>query len=320
VLIWGGLRGAVALALALSVAQSDVLPKETGNQILFLCAGIVVLTILINGGSFRWVLTKLGLSELPPAKQATVDKARQRIDLAISDMVVDLKDNDLMSYAQWETIEKDLDIKQNPTDASITGATDEDLDVAFRRRLLESERKHYWQMYNEGILSRQAVKVLVSLVEEALDGEPQITPREGLERHWRFAKTLEIWSHTPIIKTLSKSLTFSHLKMNYDIARGFLLAQQTLLSDMAKIAPNEAMLKQVQQEVEQNISTIKANIEQIRQGFPDIVSQLETFVASRLLLNKKRNIIKQLAQSGVLDNPEAERLTGEVEQQMQALK
>lgn len=322
VLIWGGLRGAVALALALSVAQDDNFPKAIGDQILFLCAGIVVLTILINGGSFRWLLTRLGLNELPPAKQATVDKARKNVDTALSTMMAELKDNELMSYAQWDTIEQNLQINTDTTtnDDNPTQASDEDLNVAFKRRLLESERKQYWQQYNEGILSRQAVKILVAVVEEALDGEPVITPRPGLEKHWRFAKTLELWSQTPVVNALSHSITFNHLKLSYDIARGFLLAQQTLLDEMAQIAPDDTMLKQAQQQVAQNITTINNNIRQIREGFPNIVIQLETHVASRLLLNRKRKVIHQLAESGVLDRPEAERLTGEVEQQMQSLK
>ena len=322
VLIWGGLRGAVALALALSVAQDDNFPQAIGDQILFLCAGIVVLTILINGGTFRWLLTRLGLSELPPGKQATVAKARKQVDIALSEMMADLKTNELMSYAQWDDIEQNLAINTEikGKHEGTAEATTEDLDIAFKRRLLESERKQYWQQYNEGILSRQAVKVLIAVVEEALDGEPVITPRPGLDKHWRFAKTLELWSQTPIIKTLSASITFDHLKLSYDIARGFLLAQQTLLDEMAQIAPDETMLANAHQQVQQNVTTINNNINQIRSGFPAIVSQLETHVASRLLLNRKRKVIQQLASSGVLDTPEAERLIAEVEQQMQALK
>ncbi|MFT4927429.1 MAG: NhaP-type Na+/H+ or K+/H+ antiporter [Phenylobacterium sp.] len=333
VLIWGGLRGAVALALALSVAQDDNFAQDTGDQILFLCAGIVVLTILINGGTFRWLLTRLGLSELPPGKQATVAKARKNVDIALNQMMAELKDNELMSYAQWDKIEQDLHIgkateqsadSDTPSNGGISAnqpqASQQDLNIAFKRRLLESERKQYWQQYNDGILSRQAVKVLIAVVEEALDGEPVITPRPGLEKHWRFAKTLELWSQTPVLNTLSRSITFDHLKLSYDVARGFLLAQQILLKEMAQIAPDESMLHQAQQEVEQNITIINDNIAQIRNGFPNIVTKLETHVASRLLLNRKRKVIHQLADSGVLDKPEAERLTGEVEQQMQDLR
>ncbi len=87
VLIWGGLRGAVSLALALTVAQNDLIPKEIGDQILFLCAGIVVLTMLINGGSMGWLLKKLKLDRLPDAKQATVDKVSGEVSKTLSGLL-----------------------------------------------------------------------------------------------------------------------------------------------------------------------------------------------------------------------------------------
>jgi NhaP-type Na+/H+ or K+/H+ antiporter len=77
VLIWGGLRGAVSLSMALSLAQDSAVPKELGEQILFLTAGIVVLTIVINGATMEWLLHFLGLDKLPPAKEASVQKAKR---------------------------------------------------------------------------------------------------------------------------------------------------------------------------------------------------------------------------------------------------
>ena len=76
VLVWGGLRGAVSLALALIIAQDSILSKEIGDQILFLTAGIVVLTIIINSSTMTLLLKKLGLDKLPPAKQVSLDKAQ----------------------------------------------------------------------------------------------------------------------------------------------------------------------------------------------------------------------------------------------------
>ncbi len=46
VIVWGGLRGAVSLALALIVAQNQLIPEELRHQILLVTAGVVLLTIL----------------------------------------------------------------------------------------------------------------------------------------------------------------------------------------------------------------------------------------------------------------------------------
>ena len=80
VLVWGGLRGAVSLSLALSLAQDSGVPEQLREQILFLTAGIVFLTIVINGSTMEWLLHRLALDKLPPAKEKSVQKARQTIN------------------------------------------------------------------------------------------------------------------------------------------------------------------------------------------------------------------------------------------------
>lgn len=104
VLWWGGLRGAVSLALALTVAADDLIPKALGGHILFLCAGIVVLTILINGSTMGLVLKLLGLNSLPPAKQATVDKAQNRISIELNTLLPSMMDNQFLKGANWQLI------------------------------------------------------------------------------------------------------------------------------------------------------------------------------------------------------------------------
>jgi len=57
--IFGGLRGAVGLAMALLLPMSGDIPEQTVKKIGFYTAGIVVLTLLINGTMISWVYKKL---------------------------------------------------------------------------------------------------------------------------------------------------------------------------------------------------------------------------------------------------------------------
>ena len=47
IVVWGGLRGAVGLALALIIENSN--NNEYGREMMFLVSGICVLTMVING-------------------------------------------------------------------------------------------------------------------------------------------------------------------------------------------------------------------------------------------------------------------------------
>ncbi|MHA6346195.1 cation:proton antiporter [Roseivivax sp. CAU 1761] len=63
-ILWGGLRGAVTLALALAVTESFRVPAETRQMIGMLATGYTLFTLVVQGSSLRWVISRLGLDRL----------------------------------------------------------------------------------------------------------------------------------------------------------------------------------------------------------------------------------------------------------------
>ena len=61
---WGGLRGAVGLALALIVFYDDMaICVRVRDRVLFHCSGIVILTVVVNSMTMRKVIGLLGINE-----------------------------------------------------------------------------------------------------------------------------------------------------------------------------------------------------------------------------------------------------------------
>ena len=60
---YGGLRGAVGLALAIMVQHSEEVPEDVRRVTLFHIAGIVLLTLVINGTTTGFVIDCLGLKK-----------------------------------------------------------------------------------------------------------------------------------------------------------------------------------------------------------------------------------------------------------------
>ncbi|MCX4027037.1 cation:proton antiporter [Endozoicomonas sp. SM1973] len=324
VLVWGGLRGAVSLALALIIAQDDVIPRDIRDQILFLCAGIVVFTILINGASMSWVLKKLKLDQLPPAKQATVDKAQAKINEELTTMLPVLVENEFLKGADWDEVKhttgllKPTEIKEPEKDSE--SISDADLSVAFRRRLLETERRHYWHQFEQGTLGKQSTNKLVEAVEHALDGEPVIAPRESLYKVWDTPPLLHMLRNVKGLKKLALRVSFSRLALGYEIARGFIQAQDTLETHISSLAPDEVEAAKVNALVQENKKKTLEYIQQLRETFPEIVHTLETHSAIRLLLNRERAVIREQLKKAVLDSPEAKRMIKHVETRMKTLQ
>ncbi len=286
VLVWGGLRGAVSLALALTVAQNELIPRAIGDQVLFLCAGIVVLTMLINGGSMGWLLKKLALNRLPEAKQATVDKASGEVNKTLSTILPEMMADEFLKGANWPQVKKISGIHAVSIQTKTEQVSEQELITAYRRRLLETERKHYWTQFEQGTLGEGATNKLVSSVEHALDGTPTIAPRSDLENLWETPALLNALKNIKAMKKLALKLSFNRLSLSYEVARGFIQAQNELKSHIDELAPSTKAADEVHAMVEDNKKTTLCYITSLREAFPEIIHSLETYSACRLLFIK----------------------------------
>lgn len=75
VILWGGMRGAVSLALALAVTENESIPPEIRHFVAILTTGFVLFTLLVNAPTLRYVMRLLGLDRLSPEEQALRDRA-----------------------------------------------------------------------------------------------------------------------------------------------------------------------------------------------------------------------------------------------------
>lgn len=69
-IMWGGLRGAVTLALALAVSENIWVPENVERDVGVLATGFTLFTLLVQGTTLRWVITLLGLDKLAPLDRA----------------------------------------------------------------------------------------------------------------------------------------------------------------------------------------------------------------------------------------------------------
>ena len=73
-IIWGGLRGALTLVLALGVTENAALDVHAQRFVAVLATGFVLFTLFVNGTSLRAVIAMLGLHRLSPRNQVLRDR------------------------------------------------------------------------------------------------------------------------------------------------------------------------------------------------------------------------------------------------------
>ena len=65
---WGGLRGAIGLALGLIVVDDTGFSESVRGEVMFLMSSLVLLTLLINAPTTEWLYVALGLNDVSPCR------------------------------------------------------------------------------------------------------------------------------------------------------------------------------------------------------------------------------------------------------------
>jgi CPA1 family monovalent cation:H+ antiporter len=70
IMLWGGMRGAVSLALALAASENTALPPEVRQFVGILATGFVLFTLLVTAPTMRPLMRLLKITSVPPAEFA----------------------------------------------------------------------------------------------------------------------------------------------------------------------------------------------------------------------------------------------------------
>ncbi|KAJ8610286.1 hypothetical protein CTAYLR_009069 [Chrysophaeum taylorii] len=104
VIIYGGLRGAVGLALALIIADTDDLPSKLQMRVLFHVSGIAVMTLCINGTTTAALLHFLGLDRKTRAEDAIFERVALDVDFEMDEEIREMSREKYLADADWRMV------------------------------------------------------------------------------------------------------------------------------------------------------------------------------------------------------------------------
>lgn len=327
ILWWGGLRGAISLALALVVAGEESIPQGIADRFLFLIAGIVMLTLLVNATTIKPMVKGLGLTKVSPAKALMMYNARSYLRTSAENTLERLKEDRFLSRANWTLVEDYL--PEAPQEEQ--GQQSLDYLAETRRRILQKEKSSYWSQFKEGMLTPSAVRTLNDAINEVLDqgGNIPLSDRKDLEELWKTPKLLSKCQNYPLIGKMAERIFFDQLARSYDCARGFVVAQEDALKliesmhrgsdDQVDPEEREQALSTVETEVNENRIHGLTFLRNLRKRYPEIYTSIATREAARSLLNYERRTVERLRNKGRLEADEVENMEQRIEERMKRL-
>ncbi len=172
ILFWGGLRGAISLALVLSVpvalAERAMLESMT--------FGVMLFTLLVQGTTIQFLLDRLGLTQQPPHRIAR-EKRLGQFFAAQAGMrrLEDLRREGLLLDEMWNGLRADyLRAQKRVTDRMIQlfhdhAELEREMLLQARREALQAERGALGDALRRGFLSEHVYTELVTDIDYRLE-------------------------------------------------------------------------------------------------------------------------------------------------------
>ena len=172
VLFWGGLRGAITLALALSLPDSLASARGTLQAMAF---GTVLFTLLVQGISTDWLVKRIKLVQRSEAQnEYELRHARFVAGRAAYDYLRRITQQGLISEHAWQML---APLIQEQNDKLVDAVREvmksdpaveaEELDTA-RREALRAQRNALRGLLRDGVISEDSYSLLVGEVDAAL--------------------------------------------------------------------------------------------------------------------------------------------------------
>eukprot|EP00898_Chlorokybus_atmophyticus_P000417 jgi/Chlat1/1376/Chrsp119S01786 len=350
IMVWGGLRGAVALALALVLQLESAIDAQTGTLILFHIGMTVLFTLVINGSTTTFLLSYLGMNKISAAKRRIIRSTKRQIRLraqeaydrisaeddvlgeadfnTVAEYVGALRDEDDNNNDDTHSQERQKSLTRSRTSIFSMGnvlahANEEqrmELLADVRARFLQSLKAAYWTMLEEGRLRRRDTIMLNQAVDVALD---QIdTPLDDWEELKGFASRVPKWvlalKHSAwvrrswLVSKIAHGLMFGRLESAMTVCAGFVWGHAVARVEMENFflrADQRHFVDTVLEESRRECTAAQEFIEDVKAGFPEVLRAIKTKQVARAVLWQEELYIKQLEESGLLDDKELAHLT-----------
>lgn len=320
ILTWGGLRGALAMTLALMVSYTPAIPEDIRSQVLFFTAGIVTLTLCINATTMRALLNRLGLTHVPSARTMLAYRIEKSIRDNSEKYLEGLKKRDALEGANWHKVESYMTAQpqepaKNPQNKAML--------PEIRLRVLDKEKAICREIYEEGVISKPVFLRLMNSLDELYDhdGNYPLNVRTSI---FKFCQRTDLLNTLRNIPYLQNWMTFyfrERITVVYDLGRGFIILQKgslKLLDDLRAsewvTGEQDSVLDTLREEINDNINRMSAFINNLADNFSKAYGHALTIKSIRMLLSNERRTVKQLINNGMLSEKDAERLLDDIDE------
>jgi len=284
----------------------------------------VMLTLLINATTIKFIVNKLGLTKMAASKAIILNQTFKTVTEEMKADAIKISSERYYKNADTETIKNYLPGFKS---IKVESTLDTNELAELRRRVLEKEKATYWEQFNKGIISSETVIKLSESISEMLDsnGNMPLDERSDLEDMLRNSKLLNRLQRVKWLFYIYRQLYYNKLVLSYDFGMGFAEAQNENLKlidgfkELELTPEDEVNIEHLHDEISQNIIHGQTFLRNFKRFYPDIYVEVATKKAVQTLLNDEKTKVEELLKTGRIEIDEAEKLFTGIDERMKKI-
>lgn len=321
VMVWGGLRGAVSLALALAIVENTAVDAETRQFISVLVTGFVMFTLFVQATTIRSVMAWLGLDQLAPADRALRERAVAQTMLDVSQHVGRAMTAQGLDVAVGHDLRASYDTRADEAEEKakgIEGLSEEDWVAVGLATTIAQEKHRYFAQFGDGFISAAVLRELLVRTEDisdALRTRGLAGYEGGLERslafHRQFYLAMAMQRRFGMSRLLSNALRlrFEMLLAMCAAIREEVTAGEGAVRDMVGAAAGARVVALLKRRLE--AATLQ--LASIRLQYPDYARTVEERQLGRVALSLEERDYEELLEQALISQDVFDDLMGDIE-------
>ena len=308
VVLWGGLRGAISLALALAVVENPRVPAEVKSFVAVLCTGFVLFTLFVNAPLLRPLIRLFGLDRLSPADMAVRARAIASTLDAVRDRISAAADGYGIERAVAADLAQTYTERLGRAEAELSrqcDLTQPELVCSGLAMLADREQAIYLRHYREGVVPGHITRALLIASARIQDGVKvgglagyMAAHAAALAFHWSFRLSLVLQRRFRIEGPLA-----------WSIANRFeaLLMVQAALSELTEMAARDLPGQVGPEAAEEVLAAVTARLDGVetalaalRLQYADFSRALQTQYLERAALRIEETEYRRLRAEAVV--------------------
>ncbi|MBT3396247.1 MAG: cyclic nucleotide-binding domain-containing protein, partial [Alphaproteobacteria bacterium] len=329
VMYWGGLRGAIGLALALSLG--DFPQAEIFVAVVM---GVVLFTLVVQGLTVGMLVHWLGLDRLQLEDKVARTEGMLSAKHRAAARIPGLQKGGLFSARIGEKIEARLGNGIDDLESDLKNLRRGEFDRDQERRLLMgrvflAEKQIYYDLFTKGHFSEPSYRELCLSVDTQIavlrnDGK---LPGTTLWSFW--SRPIRIMaagatSRLPLLGALADRIRRFYIIIDYEEDWGRYQGSTGVLEDLDNFAFAEStpadLVAEVRVLYEGWRDSARGRIDGLAEQFPEFVDAMQERLAERLVILAEREIIEAQVQSGSIPQAVAEAMLKELAAESRSLR